>query len=178
MRRLYYLSEDLDGTRRIADDLHRAGISDWHFRVLCKDPRGLYQHHIHSANPLQRLDIVHSAEQGALIGTGFGLLLASALWLLDSPSYPIDLKMFALMVCICCLLGFWIGAGGGLSHRNYKLARFQAQIEAGQYLLIIDVKKSQAAAIKAVMAHHSHALMAGEGSTFSNPFKQREPLQR
>ncbi len=176
MKRLYYLSQDLDDTRRIAEDLHSAGITDWNFRVICKNPEGLYQHHIHSANPLQRLDVIHCGEQGALIGGAVGLLLASILMVIDPPGYPMDLKMFALITCICSMIGIWLGASGGLTRQNYKIARFHEKIEAGQFLLIIDVKKAQEAAVKETMARHTCARKAGEGSSFTNPFIDEEAL--
>ena len=177
MKRLYYLSQDLEDTGKISDDLHQAGISDWHFRVICKNPEGLYQHHIHSANPLQRLDVIHCGEQGALTGAGFGLVLASTLLLLDPPGYPTDLKMFGLIISICALIGAWIGASSGLSHQNYKISRFHDQIEAGQYLIIIDIKKAQREAVEEVMQRHPHAAKCGEGSSFTNPFQDQEPLK-
>ncbi|OMH30073.1 hypothetical protein [Motiliproteus sp. MSK22-1] len=176
MKRLYYLSQDLEDTRQISEDLHQAGITDWHFRVICKHPEGLYQQHIHSANPLHRLDVIHCGQQGALTGAVFGLVLASSLLLLNPPGYPTDLKMFALIISICALIGAWIGASSGLSHQNYKISRFHERIEAGQYLLIIDIKKAQEEAVIEVMQKHPHAIPAGQGSSFTNPFQDQEPL--
>jgi len=177
VKRLYYLSQDLEDTRQISDDLHQAGITDWHFRVICKNPEGLYQHHIHSANPLQRLDVIHCGEQGALTGGCFGLVLATTLLLIDPPGYPTDFKMFGLIICICALIGAWIGGSSGLSQQNYKVSRFHEKIEAGQYLLIVDVTKAQKEAVKSVMEQHPYAVKAGEGSSFTNPFQDSEPLK-
>ena len=75
MRRLYYIADDLPTTRAISETLHDEGITDWNFHVVAKDEDGLYRHHIHSATPIQQLDIVHTGERFALIGAAVGLAL-------------------------------------------------------------------------------------------------------
>ncbi|MCW8884979.1 MAG: hypothetical protein OQK12_06945 [Motiliproteus sp.] len=178
MKRLYYLTQDLQLTRKISDDIHQAGITDWHFRVVCKDPSGLYQQQIHSASPFIRLDIIHTAERGGMIGTLFGGVLAGSLLLLNPPGFPMDLKMFSLIIAICCLGGFWMGASAGTSRENYKIAPFHDQIEAGQYLIIIDVSKSQESAVRNAISHYPEAKLEAEGTSTSNPFRNQEPTQQ
>ena len=63
MKRLYYLTESMESTEQISDDLHKAGVTDWNFHVVSKHHEaGLYRRHIHSANIIHKSDIVHSAE--------------------------------------------------------------------------------------------------------------------
>ncbi|WP_207062466.1 hypothetical protein [Motiliproteus sp. SC1-56] len=175
MKRLYYLADELSALGPLGDDLQTAGVTHWHYHVLSRDEQGLYRHHIHSVNPIQRRDIVHCGEQGALIGAGAGIALGSLLLLLNPPGFPMDLKMFAVISLTCCLLGIWIGSFGGVRHENYKLARFHKAVEAGRHLVMIDIRRHQEVQVKALLERHYPGLQpAGEGSSFSNPLQDQE----
>lgn len=171
MKRLYYLSDDIESTQQIADDIINTGITDWHFSVYCQDPKRLGAKQSHHAGPLKRLDIVHSAERGALLGAGFGLLIGTLLWLANPSGYPMSAAQFGFIVSLSCLLGIAFGGIAGLSQRNYKIAPFQGAIEQGEQLMLIDVKRDQQPSIDAIMKRHPDIRKVGEGSTISNPFR-------
>lgn len=171
MKRLYYLSDDVDSTRQIADKLGETGITDWHYSVYCQHPEHLGTKRVHKAGPLQRLDIVHSAERGALLGAAFGISIGGLLWYLQTPGYPIDAPQFGFISSLSCLLGIAFGTIAGFSQRNYKIAPFQEAIEQGKQLILIDVKKNQQQAVESMMEQQPHTRKVGEGSTISNPFR-------
>ena len=58
MNCLYYLAPTLDSTHQVTDDLHTAGVRDFFIHVISKDEHGLGEHHLHSSNYLETLDIV------------------------------------------------------------------------------------------------------------------------
>jgi len=168
MKRLYYVTSRIDSVEQIAKDMHREGISDWHFRVLSKDRQGLYNHHIHSTNYLHEFDLLHGALRGAIIGVVVGLLLC--LIVNQLAGYPA--LSLQLLVLIGALFGTWLGALIGMSHENYKVARFHDDIEAGRYLIMVDVDQKQVTTIKQIMAsYHPEANSCGEESTLVNPFR-------
>ncbi len=168
MKRVYYVTSHIDSADQIASDMHNEGITDWNFHVVSKDQDGLHSHHINSAHYWQQFDLVHTALRGTLIGAAAGLLLGFTVnvaagfgWL----SVP-------LLVLIGALFGGWLGAFLGLYHENYKISRFHDDIEAGKYLIMVDVHKDKEAQIRAVMErHHPEAALSGEDSTLINPFK-------
>ena len=169
MKRLYYLADNLDTVDEIATALHRAGISDWNFHVLSKDDAGLYTHHLHSATPLHRRDVIRTGERGALLGFGAGLLAAifSALLLELSPVY--NMIVFAIAIVLPTLFGAWVGGLVGLSLENHKVTRFHRDIEAGRALLMIDVDRAHHRRIQLMMQAFA-VQPGGEDSTFIAPF--------
>ena len=59
MRRLYYVADDLETTKAVADRLHAVGINDWHLHVLAKDEGGLREklaEHRGTVNDVLRAD--------------------------------------------------------------------------------------------------------------------------
>jgi len=168
MKRLYYLSPDIDSAEHIANDMHQKGISDGHFHVLSKDHVGLYRHHIHSANYLHEFDVIHSALRGTIVGVIIGLTLYITVNF--TAGYPA--LSLPLVLLIAALFGTWLGALIGLTHENYKIARFHNDIEAGKYLIMVDVHKNEEVKIKKLMErYYPQAKMSGEDSTLINPFK-------
>lgn len=170
MKRLYYLTEDLESTSRISTELHQSGITDWHFHVLSKDKSGLYRRHIHTATGFQSRDIIHRCEQGALVGAIGGLVLALMLRLIEPTAFPISMASGLIIVGVSILFAIWIGGMVGLAHENYKIKRFHDDLERGRNLLLIDVQGHQKDAVLEVMNRHPEAKAAGEGSTVTNPF--------
>lgn len=171
MKRLYYLSDDIDSTRKIADDIHEIGVTDWHFTVYCQDENKDKIKRTQRAGPLLQMDVVHSAERGALLGAAFGIITGGVFWLLDTPGYPVDIDKFGVIASLSCLIGITLGGVAGLSQRNYKIAPYAEAIENGQQLIMIDVDKAQQHDVETLMEQHDHATKVGEGSTISNPFK-------
>lgn len=168
MKRLYYLTSEIDSTEKIATDLHNDGITDWNFHVLSKDREGLYRRHVHSANFLQEYDVIHSALRGGIIGVVIGLTLCYSINMISGYAA----LSLPLLLLIGALFGSWLGAMIGMSHENYKIARFHNDLEAGRHLLLVDVHKREEARIRTLMKqYHPEAILAGEDSTLINPFK-------
>lgn len=169
MKRLYYLADNLNTVDEIAAALYRAGISDWNFHVLSKDDAGLYMHHLHSASPLHKRDVIRTGERGALLGLGIGLLAAifSVLLLELSPVH--SFVVFGIAVVLPTLFGAWAGGLVGLSLENHKVARFHNDIEAGRALLMIDVDRAHHNRIQLLMQTFA-VQPGGEDSPFIAPF--------
>ncbi len=143
MRRLYYLADDLDTVCRVAGALQGEGLRRWRLHVLSKNADGLYQHNIHSASALHRLDILHSGERLGLIGALLGLTLGLALYVVPVLPWAVNLLTVLLLGLAGFLFGAWQGVLLGRTRENYRIAPFHDEIEAGRYLLMIDVSKDQ-----------------------------------
>lgn len=168
MKRLYYLTQNIDSADSISSDLHTRGVNDWRFHIISKNESGLYNHHLHSANVFYRTDIIRYGERGAIIGSSIGLLIG--LWLYFN-GYANLAAAMALVVGFA-FFGAWAGGLGGISQENYKLRRFHDDISRGLYLIMVDVRAKDVGTIRFVMAeHHPEAvLQALDNSTFNNPF--------
>ncbi|AWL10609.1 hypothetical protein HMF8227_00101 [Saliniradius amylolyticus] len=170
MRRLYFLVDHLDNTEQISRDLHKAGISDWNFHVVSKDENGLHRRHIHSANIYQQNDMVHSGEQGFLIGLVIGAIALTALNMSNlGAQLPTAAYIFAFVVF--CGFGAWCGGLYGMHKRNYHLRKYAHEIDNGKYLLMIDVHAKEAKNIETMMhEYHPEAEYAGDSTTLITPF--------
>lgn len=172
MKRFYYLTDNIESTEKVSEDLHAEGISDWHFHVLSKDEAGLQKKHVHVANPLHRFDIIHSGERGALIGGVLGFLIGT-LAVMMSPLGSIFGMWFALLptVVFGCF-GAWVGGMVGLSHENYKIARFTDEIEAGRFLIMVDARKNlEDRVLRMMERQHPEATLAGIDDTWVSPLE-------
>lgn len=169
MKRLYYLADNLDIVDDVAQTLQREGISGWNFHVLSRDDAGLYNHHLHSATPLQQRDIIRGGERGALTGLCGGILFAIVLLQILELSTVHSALVSAVAIAIPTLFGAWAGGLVGLSLDNYKIARFHDDIAAGRALLMIDVKPAHDSRVVQLMRMFA-VEAAGEDSIFIAPF--------
>jgi hypothetical protein len=177
MQRLYYLTASLDSAEQISIDLHSQGISDWHFHVLSKDEAGLYKRHIHSANLIQKLDVVRYTERGAMIGFVGALAVTAYVLAIDPFGPDISGLVYVAIFGFITLFGAWVGGLTGLAKENQKVASYHDDIEAGKYLLLIDVRKHEEEKVRSLMAaRHPEAEYRRTGSTVVNPFKPAPKL--
>lgn len=171
MKRLYFVTRNGDSTERIADDLHREGVTDWHFHVISKNEAWLNKHHVHSAAWWHRFDILHSGERGALIGGTIGFVLGMTGALTAPLGDVFGFWFVPLPTLLCGFFGAWVGGLVGLSHENYKIARFHDDIEKGYYLLMVDIRKHQESRVMNMMRReHPEAQARGWDSTWVSPF--------
>ena len=169
MKRIHYLAPTLESVEEISNDLHESGVTDWRFHIISKNEAGLYTHKLHSANILYRSDLIRFMERGLIIG-GF---LAACIILPLAASGLVNLPtgIWLAIGLFCTVAGAWMGGFGGITAENYKIRQYHKQIEAGTYLVMIDVKKQDVEAMEQSMAkNHPEAQLQGVISTFTNPF--------
>jgi hypothetical protein len=169
MKRLYYLVPSIDGVQEISDDLHQQGVTDWRFHIVSKDEAGLYTHQLHSASILDRTDLVRFLERGVMVGALAGICVIVALALFMGLELP--LGAWLAMFLFSLIAGAWIGGIGGISSENYRLRRFHDAIEAGSYLVMVDVPKTHVERTKESMKrNHPDAELQNVGSSVNHPF--------
>ncbi len=154
MRRLYYVADSVEVAQSVANALQTEGIPRLRLHVLSKDEAGLYTHKIHSANPIHQLDILHTAARYALIGLLAGLALAVLLLgMFEAGWIGLDIGLIgcAVLAGVGVCFGAWEGGMIGLSRENYKIERYHDDIEAGKYLIMVDVSKQQRPLVKELM---------------------------
>jgi hypothetical protein len=179
MQRLYYLANDVDTTQRVSDALHEAGIRNWNFHVLAKDEAGLYTHHVHSATPYQQLDIIRTGERWGLAGGCIGLSVGLLCFLLQPLPWESNALTVVSMTLIGGFFGAWQGGMVGLTRESYLIAPFHDDIEAGRYLIMVDVKREHRAQVRELMELKFPAVnRCGSSSTFINPLERPVHLHR
>lgn len=169
MKRLYYLTANLDSTEEISTDIHAAGVTDWHFHVISKDEAGLYRRHIHGATLFQKNEAIRYGERGALAGLAVAALLTIVL--AGDESTDLSGLGYLAVFGFVTLFGAWVGGLMGLSTESRAIARFHDDLDAGRNLILIDVRGDQEEAIGRVMTEkHPEARLVEVGSTLVTPF--------
>ena len=160
-RRLYWILPDAASARRVADDMLLARVEERHLHFVARD--GVDMSGLHTANVLQTSDLIRAAEAGLVIGCFSGGVLGAIFALFfpivgDSPQWGL-VGVFAI---VGALLGAWSSSLIGASVPSRRLQRFQAQIDAGQILLMVDVPRSRMLDIEArLQTLHPEASLMG-----------------
>jgi hypothetical protein len=157
-RRLYFLLPDVESARLTANDLLLARVEFRHMHFLAR--RDIDLGDLHQANPLQKTDLVHGAEVGLVLGGIGGLLLG--LFVVFSPPPGVTLELIIVLATAIggALLGAWVASLVGASVPNSRLKQYQADIEAGRILVMVDVPPSRVEEIRELV-HRRHPEASG-----------------
>lgn len=161
-RRIYWLIPDVESARRTVDELLLARVAVQH--IHCAGREGVNLSGLHPANVLQTTDVIYAAEAGLLIGGTLGI----AAGLLVAMYYPLGIDslqwgVVAVLGGLGALFGAWSSSMIGVSVPSHRLKRFEAAVEQGQILLMVDVPSLQVKEIEALLqASHPEARFEGE----------------
>lgn len=162
LRRIYWLIPDVANARRVVNDLLVARVPVQH--IHCFGREGTNLAGLHPANVFQTTDVIYAAELGLLIGgvlgVGAGLLVAMY--------YPLGFAslqwgIVAILGVVGALFGAWSSSLVGISVPSHRLKRFEAAVERGEILLMVDVPALQVKAIEEMLqASHPEARLESE----------------
>jgi hypothetical protein len=167
MKRIYFLVPDIETTKKIVDELLLARVEERHMHVIAK--RGTPLENLPEASFLQKTDFVPALEQGIAIGGATGALAGLAAIALPTGLVLGGGAVLALSLAGAGLGAWWssmIGAGVG----NRRIKDFEAAIEQGEFLMMVDVPKERVEEIEElVKKHHPEAECEGT-EPFMPPF--------
>ena len=155
-RRLYFVLPNIACAERVADDLLLARLEDRRVRFLAR--RGTDLGKLREANVWQKTDLVHGAEVGMIVGGlgGFSLGLMVVL----TPPDGVEMQLITILICalIGALFGAWSASLIGASTPNTRLRHFQADIDEGRILMIVDAPAERIEEIRdLVLLRHPEA---------------------
>lgn len=160
-RRIYWLLPDLASARRTMDDLLLARIDEGHIHFVAREDADMSG--LHVANVLQTSDIIRAAEAGLVIGGATGATLGAIV----AVAYPIfgdspEWGLIAVLAIFGAGFGAWTSSMIGASTPSQRLKRFNAQIEQGQILLMVDAPRGRVEEIEErLQALHPEAHLEG-----------------
>ncbi len=176
MKTLYFLAPSLVSAHKISDDLHEAGIIDWFLHVISNDEAGLTKEHVHSSNYLETLDLIRDGAIGAMIGFFVGVIIAGLLMYIKPFGPDIPDVIYLFVILLLTFFGSWEGGLMGIASKNKKHAKFEKELKAGKYLILIYAKRNQETAIRETMiSKHPESELVAMDAHFLNPFS---PLER
>ena len=175
MKTLYFLAPSLVSAHKISDDLHEAGITDWFLHVISNDEAGLNKEHVHSSNYLETLDLVRDGAIGAMIGFFVGVIAAGLLMFIKPFGPEVPDVIYLFVVLLLTFFGSWEGGLMGIASKNKKHAKFENELQAGKYLILIYAKRDQETSIRDTMTNkHPEADLVAMDTHFLNPFSSIE----
>jgi hypothetical protein len=167
-RRLYFLLPDVDSARRTADDLLLARIEDRHMRFLAR--RGTDLDPLHEAGYLDKSDMVHGAAVGLALGAIIGALVGVMVVAYPPEGTNPQLVSVLIGMLIGAPLGGWMASMAGAAVPNSRLRPFQADIEAGRVLMMVDVPFGRVEEIsELVVSRHPEAVPRGQAMRYVFP---------
>jgi len=140
MKRLCFLSPDIEHTRKVVQDLRASGIPERNIYVIARPGTDLEA--LPDAGP-ESNDFLPAYERGLAIG-GAGGLLAGLLAMTFAPAGIVVGGAAVLLIA-----AYGAGMGGiltgiaGAAFPSSRLSEFEAAIEAGSLLVLADVPRDQ-----------------------------------
>jgi hypothetical protein len=148
-RRIYWLLPDLRSARQTMDDLLLARIEHRHIHFMARD--GVDLAGLHEANILQSTDLVRSAQMGLMLGAALGAAAGAVVAVvspIDALSKP---AVVGALAAFGSLFGTWSASMIGASTPSRRLQRFDAALQRGEILMMVDVPRGRAAEIEALL---------------------------
>ncbi len=149
-RRLYFMLPDVPSARVLLDVLLLARVGEKQMHFYAKD--GTLLPDMPEASFVQKSDLVHGLESGMVIGGGAGLL--GGILLVLFPPEGLELQMVAILLTALggAMFGAWASGMAAAAIPNSRLKAFQAGIEAGQVLLMVDLPLGRVKEIEKLVA--------------------------
>ncbi|KAB7628193.1 DUF1269 domain-containing protein [Alkalilimnicola sp. S0819] len=160
MRRLYFLAPDVSTTRRIVRDLLLNHVAEEHIHLIAR--RDVPLEDLPEASMAQKSDLIPALERGAAAGAATGAV--AGLVAVAVPPAGIVLGGGAVLGAALAGAGFgaWAASMMGISTPNSRLKKFEEAVEAGQVLMLVDVKRGRVDEVEALIrAHHPEATISG-----------------
>lgn len=136
-RRLYFLVPDTGIASSIVDDLLLARVEEKHIHLIAK--RNIPLGELLEASFLQKTDFLPAIERALVVGGATGTL-AGLVALALAPGVVVAGGAVLLASTLSGAgIGAWLGGMVGMNVGNSRLQQFEAAIEAGAILMLVDV---------------------------------------
>ncbi|MGR9088316.1 MAG: DUF1269 domain-containing protein [Gammaproteobacteria bacterium] len=158
MRRIYFLSPDIETTHKIVDELRSVGFEDRHMHILAKRDTPLVD--MPEASEFQKTDFIPAMERGAALGATTGLI--AGLVGLRFAGFAIAGGPVLGILFYGATIGAMMSGLAGLQVGNSKVKQYEEAIERGELLIMLDIPKERIEAIrKLITKHHPTAHFEG-----------------
>ncbi len=164
MRRIYFLLPNVALAKKIVDELLLARIEWRHIHVLAR--QGTELEDLPEATLAQRSDLLPALARGVAAGGVSGML--AGLVALAFPPAGLTIAGGAVVSMVLAGAGFgaWVSTMIGVDVPNSRIKHFEAAIEQGQLLMMVDVPVERVDEIEAlVKGHHAEAAIEGTDPT-------------
>lgn len=160
MRRLYFMVPDIGTTKTVVDELLLKRVDEHHIHVVAKE--GTPMGDLPEANLFQKSDFIPAVERGLALGGITGVVAGLAAMALP----PAGLVLAGGAILGSGLagagIGAWVSGMIGMDVPNSQIEKFEAAINSGEVLIMVDIPKTRVEEIETlVQQHHPEAEMGG-----------------
>lgn len=152
MQRIYFLVPDINATKSIVNDLLLARIEEKHIHVIAR--RGTPLEDLPEASLLQKTDFIPAVEQGMALGGTTGALAGLVAIALPPASTVVAGGILLATSLAGAGIGAWVSGLVGMTMGNRRLKEFEDAIEAGHFLVLVDVPRERVAEIEERIKQH------------------------
>jgi hypothetical protein len=175
MKRYYYLSNSINDTDQIHQQLIKQGITAEHIHVYGVDDKVAQAHNFNAVLSIFKTDMVHYILRGLIIGLILTIIASLGL------TYFVDdiASILPFMVLFGALFtGFvsWEAGLIGLHKLNYKFVPLIKMLGKSKHLVLIDVTPVQFPTLVTTLKEFKDIEAVAVGSNFVNPFENQETL--
>jgi len=172
MKRLYFIAKDLQTLLQAKAGIEGLNDQDMDLHVWGRNREVLVTHDLRPLDAVSQSDVVHSGEQGALMGCVAGMVLGAILMVAEPFGLETGFLPFVFVTILFTLFGSWLGGLVGVSSDNYQLERFHEQVDAGYYIMQLDVAQNALDNTVAHLARQAPELVySGETDAWDNPLR-------
>ena len=162
MRRLYFLTPEIDSAKKIVDELLLARIEVRHIHIAAADHHALTEANLPEANLLQESDVVPAVERGLAVGGATGVLAGIAAVAIPGIGLALGGGAILGIGLAGAGAGAWMSSMIGISAPSSRLKDFEDAIAKGELLMMVDVPKDRVEEItQLVRQHHPEAEVEG-----------------
>lgn len=154
MKRLYFLVPDIGTTTGIVNELREIGVNDGNISIVGKDHHALETAHLHEAGAFASSDFGHAVARGVAFGGTTGLLAGIAAVTFPPMGLVFGGGAILGMGLFGAGAGAWASSLIGISVPERGIKRYEAAIEEGHLLMLVDVPRWQAESVCAVVRSH------------------------
>lgn len=172
MRRLYFIAENLQTLLRAKQEFNNLNIQSVNVHVWGRNRQEIMDNDLNPMPPVDQSDLIHSGEQGALMGCCAGFVLGLVLIVLEPFGMSLGFGTLFLSTVFVTMFGSWVGGLVGIGSDNYQLEPFHQRIDEGQYVLQLDADQQKTdTVISRLKASVPKLKFAGENYGWNNPLR-------
>ena len=160
MHRLYFLMPDITVTHSLVNELLLSHVEERHIHVIAKE--GTPMEELPEASLLQKSDFVPAVERGLALGAVTGVMVGLVAMTFPPAGLVIGGGAVMAIGAAGAGVGGWVSSMVGVSVPSTRLKKFEDAIKAGEFLVLVDVKRDRIEEIEElVKKHHPEADIEG-----------------
>lgn len=170
-----FLLNNLMHSDQLQAGLMASGIKENDIHFVTETNQDYAGHKIHEASIFEERDIIHSAVRFGFLGLGAGIVISVMLFVFQPWGWQFNAVNAFFMLALCTGFGTWIGGLSGISHRNYRLSKYENELKNGKAIMLVYTDDEHAEkARKIVQQTDAYSRYLGKDTTFDNPLKNQK----